>query len=301
MRIANGVSASNFAHLNPYALLKRFRRRNWRQNEQTSAFSALRPVAVVSGASEGIGRALAGEFARAGHDLLLVARTPGPLSAAAAELASTGVQIATLSADLATTDGCAAVAAALAASSAYCDVLVNNAGIGLGGPFAGQSEADLDQLVDLNVGAVTRLTRSVLPGMLARGRGGILNVASLGGLVPGPNQAAYYASKAYVISLTEALAQETAGQGVQISALLPGSVATKFHARMGAEHAYNLALTGVMDPQQVARTGYRGFRLGLTLVYPSFLHHVNAIVLRILPHWFSVPVVGWMLRQRRAG
>ena len=285
----------------PPILLERWRRRNWRPDADTDSFANLRPVAVITGASEGVGRALAGEFGRAGHDLLLVARSHDALIAVAAEFAPTGVRIATLPADLATAQGCAAVETALAAAGAYCDVLVNCAGIGLGGPFAGQPPVDLARLTDLNVRAATELMRRFLPGMLSRGAGGIINVASLGGLVPGPQQAAYYASKAYVISLTEAVAGEVTGQGVRVCALILGPVATKFHARTGTEYSYHLNLIGVMSPERVARAGYRGFRWGLTLVYPGVLHQLNAIALRILPHWLSVPVIGWMLRQRQAG
>ena len=282
----------------PPNLVDRWRRRYWRPTPGTAAFANLRPIVVITGASRGIGRALAGEFARGGHALLLVARTPEALQAVAAELAPTGVIIATHAADLATSEGCASLEAALAAAGAYCDVLVNNAAIGLGGSFCNQPREAITRLVDLNIVALTDLTRRFLPGMLVRGRGGVLNVASLGGLTPGPNEAAYYASKAYVISLTEALAIETAGQGVRICALLPGAVATTFHARMGAERAYYLTLMGVAGPEQVARAGYRGFRGVGTLVYPGILHHLNAVALRILPHWLMLPVIGWMLRQR---
>ena len=282
-------------------VLDRWRRRNWVTSEQTTRLALLKPVTVITGASEGIGRALAEEFARGGHDLLLVARSAAGLAVAAAGLASTGVHIRTLTADLATAAGCASVEAELSASGCTCDVLVNNAGVGLGGPFAEQDANDLNRLVDLNLRAVTDLTRRFLPAMLARGAGGVLNVASLGGLAPGPQQAAYYASKAYVISLTEALDSETAGQGVRISALLPGAVATKFHARMGAEHSYYLTVTGVMSAQQVARAGYRGFRRGQTLIYPGLFHHFNALALHYVPHWVMIPVIGWLLRQRQAG
>ena len=282
-------------------LLDRWHHRYWHPEAATAAFASLSPVTVVTGASEGIGRALAGEFARAGSDLLLVARNANALAKVAAELASTAVAVRTLAADLATETGCASIEAALASAGAYCDVLVNDAGIGLGGPFVGQSRQDLHRLLDLNIGAVTDLTSRFLPGMLVRGEGGILNVASLGGLAPGPNQAAYYASKAYVISLTEALADEVAGQGVRISALVPGPVATMFHARSGTEHSYHLTLIGVMSPEAVARAGFRGFRQWRTLVFPGLLNHINAVALRFLPHRLIIPVIGWMLRQRQAG
>ncbi len=229
---------------------------------------------------------------------MLVARDTDKLAGAASQLVPIGVTVHTLSADLATPEGCAAVEAKLASLSAYCDILINNAAIGLSGPFAEQPLDDLTRLADLNMRALTDLTRRFLPGMLARQRGGVLNVASLGGFVPGPNQAAYYASKAYVVSLTRALAHECAGQGVRIAALLPGPVATKFHARMAAEHSYYLALLGVMGTEQVARAGFRGFQWGRTLIVPGVLNTLGAIWLRVVPNSFMVPVLGWMLQRR---
>ena len=131
--------------------------------------------------------------------------------------------------DVTLPDAVAKIEAALASHGAYADVLVNNAGIGLSGPFHAHAAADVLRLVDLNVRALTHLTHHFLPGMRVRGRGGILNLASIGGYAPGPNQAAYYASKAYVLSLTEAIAAETAGEGVRVCALAPGPVNTRFH------------------------------------------------------------------------
>ncbi len=116
-------------------------------------------------------------------------------------------------------------------------MLVNNAGIGLSGRFDDHSHEEIEALLALNVTALTRLMRHVLPQMRARGRGGVLNIASLGGYVPGPHQAVYYASKAYVISLSEAVASELAGTGVRVAVVAPGPVATGFHAAMGAENA----------------------------------------------------------------
>ncbi len=279
-------------------LLDRWRRRYWTRGEDAAKYDRLRPLVVITGGSEGIGLALAHEFAKAGHGLLLVARGSERLASAADALSVHGYAVRVLAADLATADGCAAVEAELAALESYCDVLVNNAGIGLSGPFAEQPAADLAQLANLNVRAATDLTRRFLPGMLARGRGGILNIASLGGLVPGPNQAAYYASKAYLISLTRALAHECAGRGVRISALLPGPVATKFHARTGAEHSYHLVVLGVMSPERVARAGFQGFQWGRTEIYPGVLNHLNAIALRVIPQSFMIVVMGWLLKRR---
>ena len=279
-------------------LRDRWRRRYWTPVPNLAKFADQQPLVVITGGSEGIGLALAREFAKAGHDLLLVARHGQNLAMAATSLGDTGRSIHTLAADLAAPQGCQAVEAELASLNAYCDILINNAATGLSGPFAEQPPDDLTRLADLNMRAVTDLTRRFLPGMLERGQGGLLNVASLGGLVPGPNQAAYYASKAYVISLTRALAHECAGRGVRISALLPGPVATPFHARMSAEHSYYLSVMGVMSPEQVARAGFRGFQSGRTLIFPGVINHLNAAALRVIPSSFIVPVLGWLLKRR---
>ena len=122
---------------------------------------------------------------------------------------------------------------------------------------------------------MTRLTRTALPDMIARQRGGILNVASLGAYVPGPNQAAYYASKSYVVSLTEAIASEASGQGVRVSALAPGPVDTRFHHDMGADRSlYRLVLPS-MTPDRVARSAYRGFMFGQRVIVPGIFNTVS--------------------------
>jgi short-subunit dehydrogenase len=138
----------------------------------------------------------------------------------------------------------------------------------------------------------------VLPGMLARGRGGVMNVASLGGLAPGPYQAAYYASKAYVVSLTEAVASEIAGLGVRLTALAPGPVNTGFHAAMGAEHSFYRQLIFPLSPEGTAKAAYRGYVLGRRLVVPGLFNKLLAIALRILPHTLLLPLIGWLLRPR---
>ncbi len=153
-------------------------------------------------------------------------------------------------------------------------------------------------MLDLNVDALTRLMRHALPAMLARGEGGIINVASLGGLVPGPNQAAYYASKAYVVSLTRAVATENAGRGVRLMALAPGPVDTGFHRAMGAELSFYRQLMIALSPEQTARAAYRGYVLGLHLVVPGITAKLLQIALWIIPHALLLPIIGWLLRRR---
>jgi uncharacterized protein len=258
-----------------------------------------KPAAVITGASEGIGRGLASEFAATGHTLLLIARSAERLEAAAEELRRTynaEVHIAPI--DLTEPDALAKVEAALAEAGLYPNYLVNNAAFGIGGLFAGQDAERIDQLVALNVAALTTLTRRYLPDMLARTRGGILNIASLGGLLPGPYQAAYYASKAYVVSLTEALAYENAGRGVRISAAVPGPVATRFHEKMGVGNANYLRLHTVPSPERVAQLIYSGFMGRRRLIAPGILPTFNSIAVRFIPHFLLVPFLGWFLKKR---
>lgn len=254
------------------------------------------PAVVVTGASRGIGRALAQRFAQAGHDVVLVAREDGPLAAACQEV-QRGVRVRAvpLSLDITLPDAPPRLDAALGAAGVYCDVLVNNAGIGLAGAFTDQTPRDLERLLALNIGAATRLMHHALPAMLARGHGGILNIASLGGLVPGPYQAAYYASKAYLVSLTEAVAHEARGRGVRIMAVAPGPVDTTFHQAMQAEHALYRLLIPALSAEAVARSAYRGYLLGRTMIVPGVLPTFAALALKLLPHALSVPLVGALL------
>lgn len=285
-----------------HKLLDRWRSRYWRPQPGAGTFEGLTPFVVVTGASEGIGRELALEFACHRHPVLLIARRAGLLEVLAAQIAREhGVKAVYLALDVTAVDAGERIEAALGAAGGYCDILINNAGIGASGPFAGEDPQRVAELIALNVTALTVLTRRFLPDMLARGAGGVLNVASMAGLIPGPHQAAYYASKAYVISLTEALAEETAGLGVRLSALAPGPVATKFHARMGAEQSYYRRLIGAQSALQVARAGYRWFRWGRTLIIPGPVRTLSGVALRILPHMVMVPVIGWLLKRRQTG
>jgi short-subunit dehydrogenase len=257
------------------------------------------PVCLITGASEGIGRELANEFAARGHRLLLVARNEAALAKVCEELARDhNVTAHAAAADLTKSDYLVRIRDVLNQEGLYVDILVNNAGFGLGGPFAEQDPARIEELCRLNIEALTMLTRSFLPDMLTRARGGVLNVASLGGLLPGPYQAAYYASKAYVISLTEALAHENAGRGVRISAAAPGPVATKFHERMGAANSIYLKLMQPMDPARAARIIHSGFAGRRTIIVPGLLASLNSFGARYMPHAVLTPVIGWILKKR---
>lgn len=273
-----------------------------KSSDETSGRSPeLRPFTVVTGGSDGIGLAIAQRLAAKGHHLLLVARTEQPLRAAADALRNQGdgqVQVLTLALDVTAPDAPQRIEAALADAGAYADLLVNNAGMGLSGTFADQPAADLEALLALNITALTRLTRHFAPAMRARRRGGFLNVASLAGYVPGPYQAAYYASKAYAVSLSESLAAELRPDGVRVTVLAPGPVATRFHAKMNAEHSLYRRLLPAPSPAYVAWWAVTGYTLGLRLVVPGVLSLISFVALRFMPHRLVIPVVGTLLKPR---
>ncbi len=237
---------------------------------------------LVTGGSSGIGYELAKLFARDGHRLVLVARDEQRLSRAADELGSGGDRPVSIASDLAAPAAPFEIVRELQDAGVAVDVLVNNAGFGLHGPFA---EADVETLLDLvrvNVLALTCLTRLLLPDMLRRGQGHVLNVASTAAFYPGPFMAAYYASKAYVLSLSEGLANELRGTGVNVTALCPPATATGFAARAGSDRS-PLFRRGVMDPATVAEAGYRGLLAGRTVVIPGLAARVQAIATRFVP------------------
>ncbi len=258
------------------------------------------PFVVVTGGSEGIGFAIAARFFAEGRAVLLVARRDPVLAAAAETLRrGSGGRVETLALDVTANDAGALIDAAVARLGGYVDVLVNSAGIGLSGPFIEHDDADLRALIALNVQALSMLCRHVLPGLRERGRGGIINIASLGGYAPGPYQAAYYASKAYVISLTEALAYETRGQGLAITAVAPGPVQTAFHQRMKAEQGWYLRAVPVTSVETVAREALLGFKLHQRVVLPGLVNKLMMPALRLLPHRLLEPVIGQLLHPRR--
>jgi len=264
--------------------------------DAVAAVSGLKPAVVITGASRGIGFALADRFARAGRDVVMIARHEAPLIEAAGAIAKRrGVSAIALSVDVTQPEAQHTIDAALASRGFYMDVLINNAGVGLAGSFEDQRAEDLDALVALNVAALTRMTRHAVGAMLARGRGGVLNVGSLGGMVPGPYQAAYYASKAYVASLTEAVGHEARGRGVRVSVVAPGPVETDFHAKMGAETSLYRMLVPSLAPEAVAARAYRGFMLGETVIVPGLLPSAGGLALKLLPHLVSVPLVAALL------
>jgi short-subunit dehydrogenase len=270
-------------------------------NELNKRIEPFAPAAVITGATHGLGRALADEFARGGHDLLLVARDELALKKAAQELSSAyDVEVKTLAADLSTEEGCAAVEQALQSSGLYADMLVNNAAMMMAGFFQDQDAAKLRKLVDLDVRAVVDLTRRLLPGMIARRKGGVLNVASVEGFMPVPYQATYSAAKAFVLSFSRSLAYETMGTRVRISALAPGTIATEMHAKAGAEYSRYVQYLPAKTAEEVARVGYRKFMRGRKVVMPGLFNRLGMFVAPFVPKLLLVPFMGLLFRVRDA-
>ena len=266
-----------------------------------AAVAGRRPAVVITGASAGIGRALAIELARRVEAVVLVARRQAPLDEVAQEIrARSTAVVVTLALDLTRPDAAAVIEAAASAAGLYVDKLVNNAGMGLSGAFVGQPADAIDGLVALNVAVPTRLMRHFLPAMLERGRGGLLNVASLGGYAPGPYQAAYYASKAHVIALTRAVAWEERGRGVRIAVVAPGPVETGFHAAMQAERSLYRLLIPAPSASAVARSTVRGYDWGCAAIHPGLLATPAAMFLSVMPRLLLLPLIAGLLWPRRS-
>ncbi|HUN05819.1 MAG TPA: SDR family oxidoreductase [Aggregatilineales bacterium] len=265
----------------------------------SSAFNNGKPTALITGASGGIGLELARVFAREGHNLVLVARSAEKLEAVAAELsAKHGIQTLALSSDLAAPAAPQQVYDQVSARNIAVEVLVNNAGIGNYGPFH-ENDVETDLTVArLNMIALTHLTRLFLPGMVQRKRGRILNVASTAAFLPGPLMAVYYASKHYVLALSEALAEELANTGVSVSTLCPGPTRTEFQDRAAMQES-KLIQSGMMEVTTVAEAGYRGLMAGQRVIVPGIFNQITAFLPRLLPRRLVTRMV--MQAQGRVG
>ena len=253
----------------------------------SSASSAGR--ALITGASSGIGLELAKIFAARRYDLVLVARSKDKLEELAAELKSAhGIDARVLVADLAQKGAPDEIARALESQGLAVDVLVNNAGFGATGPFWETDLAAELEMIQVNIAALVHLTKRFVPGMKARGRGRIMNVASTAAFFPGPFMSVYYASKAFVLSFSEAMALELEGTGVTVSALCPGPTESGFSKVAGNDKS-NLfkRKAGIMDARTVAEIGFDGLMAGKTVVVTGFMNRVMAGTSGLVPRKVS--------------
>jgi short-subunit dehydrogenase len=260
--------------------------------------SEAKMTALVTGASGGIGEELARLFAADGHSLVLVARSADKLARLAEELETKhGVSARVVAADLARPESPGEIFEELRGAGVSVDALVNNAGFGSYGLFA---ETDLRQelgMLQVNVVALTHLTKLFLPAMLARRRGYVMNVASTAAFQPGPLMAVYYASKAYVLSFSEALSNECGGTGVRVSALCPGPTETGFVAAAGMGDS-KLFDRAVMDARTVAEDGYRGLLAGKAVVIPGLRNNLLARSIGFFPRGLVTKVVRGIQEKR---
>lgn len=256
-----------------------------------------RLVALVTGASAGIGR----EFARilaADHDLILTARRETELQTLADELQARGAMCLFVPADLADASGPRKLFEAIAAAGWPVDVLVNNAGFGDIGPFEHADPAKLQRMIQVNVSAFTDLIGRALPGMRVRGRGHILNVGSVAGFQPGPLMAVYYATKAYVNSLSQALACELEGSGITVTCLCPGPTESEFGAVAGFEASQDFSVGMRMTSREVAEAGVKAMRRGKVLAIPGWRNRLLIFLQRFAPRSAVIRTVRWMLAKR---
>lgn len=257
----------------------------------------MRPAVIVAGGSRGIGRAIAKVAAREGGAVVIVGRSPDALAAAAADVRSAGGQAFTLELDLIVADAVTTLQNYLAANSLFCDVLVNSAGYGLRGAATALPFEEQIGMVDLNIRALTDLTLRFLPDMVARRRGGVLNLGSIASFLPGPNMALYYASKGFVRSFSEALHQELRHTGVTVTCAAPGPVATEFLEKSGADRALLFKVLPKLDAEYVAERAWRGFRSGRRLVIPGLSAKLAALAAKILPSALLLPLIGRLQRR----
>jgi len=255
-------------------------------------------VTLITGASAGIGTELARVFAANGHRLALTARRADRLAALASEITASGGKTPILiPCDLEQASSGDTIEAALKAEGVEVDYLVNNAGFGLFGHAAELDRAQQLGIIDVNVRAMSDLTLRFAPSVI-RHRGGILNVGSIAGFLPGPGMAMYYASKAFVLSFTEAMRQELKSQGVRVTVLCPGPVPTEFQDRAGFRPGFDSAVLNV-SPADVAKQGYRGLMANKRAVLPGLGIKVVPLLLRLFPRGFILAAVaGFQLRKR---
>lgn len=253
-------------------------------------------TALITGASSGIGLELSKLFAADGYNLILVARSTAKLEQLAAELGQKHrVQITALTQDLSKPQAPHEIFEAIQAKGIAVDVLVNNAGFGVQGEFSQANLAESLQMIQLNVTCLTALTRLFLPGMLKRNSGRILNIGSTGSFSPVPSMAVYGATKAYVLSFSEALAEELRNTGVTVTAFCPGMTITGFQERAAIQESGFMVRYGAMSAPDVARIGYKAMQRGKAVALPGWFNQLLAFSIRFSPRVLTRRMSRWMM------
>jgi short-subunit dehydrogenase len=254
-----------------------------------------RPAVLITGASEGIGRAFAIHLGAAGRTVVLLARNHEALLETANDA---GNDAHVLAVDLEHPGAAGAVEDFFAKHGLHAETLINNAGIGFGGRFDDQNADDIEKILAVNVAALVRLSHKFLPSMLERRQGGILNVASLAGYMPGPHQALYFASKAFVLSFSQAIGDECVGKGVHVMAAAPGPIETKIHSAMKARWSFYKRLFPSYTPEHVVPLMWNAFARGHRVYVPGLVSNLAVAAARFVPNDVLVPLVGILVRPR---
>jgi uncharacterized protein len=258
-------------------------------------------ASVITGASSGMGLELARLFAADGYDLIVTARRVDRLQQLAEEFGKTyGIAVRIIQMDIAQPSVGAALWQAISAITPDIDVLVNNAGVGDSGNFAEASPENIERMIHLNISTLTPLTRHALPGIIARKRGRILNVASLAGFQPGGlGMSVYYATKSYVLSFSHGIRFELRGTGVSVTALCPGPTRTEFEETAKAQNTVLFKWTKPMNASDVARAGYQGMQRGCGVVVPGLPNKLLSIGARLPPSSIALELNRCLLSERR--
>jgi short-subunit dehydrogenase len=254
---------------------------------------------LITGASGGLGYELAKLFARDRHNLALVARSGDKLAQVASELQGLGIKVSTFALDLTAPTAPKFLFDQVRSAGLTIDILINNAGFGAFGEFAQMSNEEILGQIQLNITALTELTRLFLPAMLARHSGRIMNVASTAGFQPGPLMAVYYATKAYVISFTEAIANEVRNSGVTATCFCPGATHTGFAKRAGNDKSRLFKQLGAMSVEKVALDGYRAVMEGRGLVISGAHNWLLAQSTRFAPRNLLTAISRWISEPTR--
>ena len=252
--------------------------------------NSTRNYTLITGASTGIGYELAKLFANDIHNLILVARDEGKLETAKNELSKYNVEVKILSLDLSKSEDIQGLFNYVEMNKLNVDILVNNAGIGTFGDFSEIEWVKEEALIDINIKVLTKLTKYFLPKIIECKNGGILNVASTAAFCSGPRMAAYYASKAYVLNLTEAIYEECKDSGIRISCLCPGPVKTTFQDKAGIKKSES-AKKYLMDAEEVAKVSYKDFKKGKLIIIPGMKNKLLVIGNKLLPRRISRKII----------